>query len=151
MRVRIRKIAEKEAEQVIVECVEITQEVKDICAYVGAKGRELVGTENGRSFRFPLQSVYYFEALDERVFAYTSDRVYEMKLRLYEAEEAYGACHFIRCSKSVLLNLMQLESISPALNGRFFAHMKNGETVMISRAYVHKLKEAVMGEEEKQE
>lgn len=149
MKVRIRKIAEKEAEQVIIECVEITSEVKDICAYAGAKGRELVGTENGKSYRFPLASVYYFEALDEKVFAYTSDRVYEIRLRLYEAEEAYTAYHFIRCSKSVLLNLMQLESISPALNGRFFAHMKNGETVMISRAYVPKLKEAVMGEEGK--
>lgn len=149
MKVRIRKIAEKEAEQVIVECVEITQEIKDICAYVGTKGRELVGVWNGRSFRFPLASVLYFEALDEKVFAYTTDRVYEVKLRLYEAEEAYGAYHFIRCSKSVLLNLMQLESISPALNGRFFAHMKNKETVMISRAYVPKLKVAVMGEEEK--
>ena len=114
MKVRIRKIAEKEAEQVIVECVEITQEIKDICAYVGTKGRELAGVWNGRSFRFP-----------------------------------YGAYHFIRCSKSVLLNLMQLESISPALNGRFFAHMNNKETVMISRAYVPKLKAAVMGEEEK--
>lgn len=149
MKVRIRKIAEKEAEQVIVECVEITQEVKDICAYASAKGRELVGTENGKICRFPLASVYYFEAVGERVFACTKDRVYEVRLRLYEAEEAYGACHFIRCSKSILLNLMQLESISPALNGRFFAHMKNGETVMISRAYVPKLKEAVMGEEGK--
>ena len=30
---------------------------------------------------------------------------------------------------------MQLDSISPALNGRFYAHMKNGEKLVISRQY----------------
>jgi DNA-binding LytR/AlgR family response regulator len=31
------------------------------------------------------------------------------------------------------------------MNGRFAAHMKNGETVIISRQYVPDLKRAVMG------
>ena len=50
----------------------------------------------------------------------------------------------MRCSKSVVLNLMKLDSISPALNGRFFAHMKNGEKLMISRQYAGVLKQIVM-------
>lgn len=40
---------------------------------------------------------------------------------------------------------MQLEGISPALNGRFYAHMKNGEKLVISRQYAPALKEIVMG------
>lgn len=50
-----------------------------------------------------------------------------------------------RCSKSVVLNLMLMESISPALNGRFYAHMSNGEKLMITRQFVPKLKRIVMG------
>lgn len=70
------------------------------------------------------------------------------EVRLYELEQAYAGCHFLRCSKSMVLNLMQMDGISPALNGRFFAHMKNGEKIIISRQYVPRLKQIVMGKRE---
>lgn len=145
MKVKIQKILQKEEEQVVIECVEITPEIRDIYSYVQTKGKELSGLLEGRICRFCLEEVCYFEAVDEKVFAYTKDRIYEMKLRLYEVEAAYQEYHFVRCSKSMVLNLMLLESISPALNGRFYAHMKNGEKVMISRQYVPALKQAVIG------
>lgn len=147
MRVSVRKILKKEDEQVIIECVELTREVEDIRAYVLGKGMEISGTADGqRTERFRLEDVYYFEALDEKLFAYTGEQVYEMKMRLYEAEKAFEKFHFVRCSKSVVINLLLLEGISPALNGRFFAHMKNGERLMISRQYAGKIKRIVMGD-----
>ena len=146
MQVSIRKILSKEKEQVIIECVEITPEIRDIHSYVQNKGMELSGIVDGQyQKKFRLEDVYYFEALDEKVFAYTREQVYEVKMRLYEVEKEYENHHFIRCSKSIVLNLMLLDSISPALNGRFFAHMKNGEKVIISRQYASHIKEVVMG------
>ena len=149
MKVCIKKIARKEDEQVIIECVEITPEIRDIHSYITAKGVELSGLADDQHMqRFRLEDVHYFEAVDEKVFAYADEQIYEIKMRLYEAEAAYGKHHFVRCSKSVVLNLMKLESISPALNGRFFAHIKNGEKLMISRQYAGALKQIVMGEHE---
>ena len=146
MQVSIRKILNKEAEQVIIECVEITPEIKEIHSYVLHKGDALSGIAEGQYLKkFRIEDVYFFEALDEKVFAYTKEQVYEIRSRLYEVEKAYESRHFIRCSKSVVLNLMLLDSISPALNGRFFAHMKNGEKLMISRQYAPRLKQVVMG------
>lgn len=146
MRVSIKKIFNKEEEQVIIECVEITSEIQDIHSYVQSKGVELFGIAEGEfQQKFRLEDVYYFEALDEKVFAYTKTQVYEIRKRLYEVEKEYETRHFIRCSKSVVLNLMLLDSISPALNGRFFAHMKNGEKLIISRQYASRLKQVVMG------
>lgn len=146
MRVSIKKILNKEEERVIIECVEITSEIRDIHSYIQSKGTELSGIVEGEYIKkFRLEDVYYFEALDEKVFAYTKEQVYEVKMRLYELEKAFENHHFIRCSKSVILNLMLLDSISPALNGRFFAHMKNGEKLMISRQYAPHLKQVVMG------
>lgn len=146
MKVNIRKILNKEEEQVIIECVEVTPDIEDIRSYALTKGMELAGRVNIQHLqRFKLEEVYYFEALDEKVFAYTKEKVYEIKLRLYQVEQAYAPCHFIRCSKSIVLNLMLLDSISPALNGRFFAHMKNGEKLMISRQYAPILKNIIMG------
>lgn len=146
MRVTIKKIAEREKEQVVIECVEVTPEISEIEAYVESKGTTLSGIADGQCMKqFALKEVFYFEAIDEKVFAYTEDTVYELKLRLYEVEQAYARYHFVRCSKSVVLNLMLLDGISPALNGRFFAHMRNGEKLMISRQYASHIKQIVMG------
>lgn len=146
MKVSIKKIARKEEEQVIIECTQVTPDIRDIEAYVLGKGTELSGITLEQHIRqFNLKDVYYFEALDEKVFAYTAGQVYEIKMRLYEVEKAYESYHFVRCSKSVVMNLMLLDSISPALSGRFFAHMKNGEKLMISRQYAPHIKQIVMG------
>ena len=146
MRVKIRNVPNKKDEQVIIECVKVTSEIEDIQSYILTKGTELSGLVDGRNMeRFKLEDVYYFEALDEKVFAYTKKKVYEIKSRLYEVEKSFERYHFIRCSKSVVLNLMLLGSISPALNGRFIAHMKNGEKLMISRQYAPVLKGIIMG------
>jgi DNA-binding LytR/AlgR family response regulator len=145
MRVTVRKIKDKEQEQVVIECVDLTQEIKDIYSYALSKGVELPGVEDGHMAKIKLEDIYYFEAVDEKLFAYTQNKVFEIKLRLYEAERAYAPYHFIRCSKSVVLNLMQLKSISPALNGRFLAHLKSGEKVMISRQYISSIREKVFG------
>ncbi len=145
MKVCIKQISEKENECLIIECVEMTPDIESIRAYALTKGTTLTGSAEERMYQFNLGDVFYFEAVDERVFAYTKSRTYELKIRLYELENAYADKHFVRCSKSFVLNLMKLDSISPALNGRFTAHMKNGEKIIISRQYVPALKRAVMG------
>lgn len=145
MNVRIRPIKHIEDECLIIECVEVTADIESIQAYALTKGKTLIGSTGDRIYRFDLPDVLYFEAVDERVFAYTERRPYELKLRLYEVEQAYRHQHFIRCSKSFVINLMQVESISPALNGRFHAHMKNKEIIVISRQYVPEIKHALSG------
>jgi DNA-binding LytR/AlgR family response regulator len=145
MNVRIKKINDKEDECIVIECVEVTPDIESIRAYALTKGTHMSGKINERYYQFKLSDVFYFEAIDERVFAYTKSHTYELKTRLYELENAYENQHFVRCSKSFILNLMMLSHISPALNGRFTAHMKNGEKVMISRQYVPRIKEIVLG------
>jgi DNA-binding LytR/AlgR family response regulator len=145
MRVCIRNVNDKNEECVVIECVEISPEVESIRSYALAKGTMLTGSAGEQIFQFELSDVFYFEAVDERVFAYTKANVYELKIRLYQLEDAYSDRHLIRCSKSFVINLMRLDSISPALNGRFYANMKNGEKIIISRQYVSALKNIVFG------
>lgn len=146
LKVSIKKIENPADERVIIECVRVTPEIEEIRACALAKGEGLCGIAEGqRMARIALADVYYFEAVDEKVFACTEDKVYEINRRLYEVEQAYEGFYFVRCSKSVVLNLMRLGSISPALNGRFTAHMKNGEKLIISRKYAPVIMEKVMG------
>ena len=48
--------------------------------------------------RLSYQDVFYFEANENRVFAYCNSEVYEIKYRLYELEEMFAPLDFIRCS-----------------------------------------------------
>lgn len=145
MKVTIRQIENKNEEQVLIECVAINHEVERIKAFALAAGTLLTGVLEERIYQVPLSDVHYFEAVDERVFAYTKDKTYELKTRLYELEQAYSEHYFVRASKSFLINMLKLQSIRPALNGRFTAEMKNGEEIIISRQYVPGFRNIVQG------
>lgn len=111
----------------VIECVEITPAIRDIYSYVLTKGIELCGLENGCLCRFRLEDICYFEALDEKIFAYTSGHVYELsKVRLYELEQTYAGCHFLRCSKSMVLNLMQMDGIRDGLSDMHRLYLYSG-------------------------
>lgn len=144
MRVSVRSIFRKEDEQVVLECVEMTKDFEDIREYALMKGNSLTGYIHDAAYQVELSDVLYFEAVGDQVFAYTAGEVYSVKKRLYELETAYQNRKFIRCSKSVIVNLMQIESFRPALDSRFFARMKNGEDVIVSRMYAKELKKKLM-------
>ncbi|MCI8449445.1 MAG: LytTR family transcriptional regulator [Eubacterium sp.] len=40
--------------------------------------------------------------------------------------------------------MLKVESIRPALNGRYLARMENGEEVIISRKYAKQVKKIIM-------
>ena len=144
MRVSIRNILHREDEQVVLECVEMTKDFEDIREYALMKGNILVGYIHDTAYQLDLADILYFEAVGDQVFAYTAEEIYSVKKRLYELETSYEDRKFIRCSKSVLANLMQIESFRPALDSRFLARMKNGEDVMVSRMYAKELKKKLM-------
>lgn len=145
MKTEVLRIKEKKDEKVTIECVAITSEVREILLYVQSKGREITGILDGTYTQLMLSDIFYFEALDEHVFAYTKDKVYEIKNRLYEVEERYQEIYFLRISKSIVVNLRKIHTITPALNARYTANMKNGEQLIISRQYVKQLKEILLG------
>lgn len=144
MRVSIRNILRKEDERVVLECVEMTKDFEDIKEYVLMKENILTGYIRDTAYRLNLSDILYFEAVGDQVFAYTKEEVYSVKKRLYELESVYRDRKFFRCSKSVLVNLMQIESFRPVLDSRFLARMKNGEDVLVSRMYAKELKKKLM-------
>lgn len=88
-----------------------------------------------------LPDIFYFEATDNKVFAYGQKNVYEVKEKLYQLEEQLVSFPFMRASKSMILNLDKIRHLSPAFGGRFEALLENEEKVIISRQYVPVLKE----------
>lgn len=146
MDVRIEKVGEESEELVLIRCRAVTDEVREIEAFVKSRQGSLTGVSEKGRYEVAVTELCYIESVEGKTFLYTRDRVYETAYRIYELEELLKAKHFLRISKSMLVNLMKIQSIQPALNGRFSAVLRSGEKVMISRSYVKALKTALKGE-----
>ena len=145
MKVIIEKISKEKEEQVTILCHGVSKEVAEIEHFVKTRQEGIEAYDEDYIQMIPLSDICYVEAVDDRVFAYLEHKVYEVKLRLYEFEQVHGDKQFFRCSKAVIVNLMKIQSIKSALNGRFAAILTNGETVIISRKFVPELKERLHG------
>ena len=146
MRIKISKINRSEPEELEIRCHEETEEVRDIVAFVKSRQGKLTGNFEGQKHEIPVADVYYVEAVDNAVFIYGQEKVYESKQKLYELEGILREKYFLRVSKSLIINLMKIKAIKPALNGRYSAILQSGEEVIISRKYAVQLKRALKGE-----
>ena len=140
MKIIIEESNPGEEDQVIFRCKELNGDILRLIAELKQGQKKLTGMKDGNIVMIDPANVYYFEGVDNKVFLYCKQNVYETKLKLYEIEEEYRNTDFFRASKSVILNVSKIKSITPAYSGRFEAQLYNGETVVISRQYVPELK-----------
>lgn len=140
MKITIVEPSDGEEDEIIIRCRNMDERTLKLIYALKAGQDKLTGVRDGKYFQIAPKEIYYFEAVDNKVFLYLEQDVYETKQKLYELEEQFEGTDFFRASKSCIVNLAKVKSVSPAFNGRFEALMKNGEHVMISRQYVPILK-----------
>lgn len=140
MKIIIEECKPGEEDQIIIRCREMDENLLKVISELKAGQKKLTGIKDGVITMIDPANVYYFEGVDNRVFLYCKQNVYETKQKLYEIEEEFRDTNFFRASKSVILNMKKIKSISPAYSGRFEALLFNGEKVVISRQYVPELK-----------
>ena len=146
MQTRITKIDRNKPELIEIQCHSISEEVREIVAFVKSRQGQLTGTADERQYEISISDIFYIESVDNKAFIYTKSKVYETRQKLYELEEILKEKSFLRVSKSTLLNLMKVSAIKPALNSRFTAELFSGEQVVITRKYVPELKKALKGD-----
>ena len=79
-------------------------------------------------------------AEDSKVFAQTEKGSYQIRLRLYEAEERLDSSKFVRISNSEIVNLKKVKSLDLSFVGTICMELSNGEVSYVSRRYVSKIK-----------
>ena len=146
MQTRITKIDRDKPELLEIQCHSVSEEVREIVAFVKSRRGQLTGIPDERQYEISISDIFYIESVDNKAFIYTKSKVYETRQKLYELEEMLSKKHFLRVSKSTLLNLMKVSAIKPALNSRFTAVLQSGEQVVITRKYVPALKKALKGD-----
>lgn len=141
MKVKIVENSNLDEDIVTIECKKITDDVKSICEYIENYGLNIIGKLDGSKYFLSLNDIFYFEAVDNHVFAYTKDLVYEITYKINELNELLSKSSFMQISRTIILNIDKIKKVSTLINGRILAVLENGEKQIITRAYAYNFRQ----------
>lgn len=141
MKIIIEELSDGQEEELILRTNHLDEQLLKLIYNIRNSRDTLTGYQDGSIRILEPNKIYYFEAVDNRVFAYYEKETYEIHSRLYELQERFYGTDFLRISKSVIVNLKKVVRLNPTIGSRFEALLKNNERVIVSRQYVPSLKE----------
>lgn len=98
-----------------------------------------------REYLFDITQVNYFEAANNKTFAYIGEEIFETKHKLYELESVGRTKGFVRISKGVVVNVDSVMSVAVEFSGNYTLSLKDGRTELtLSRKYVKDFKKYIM-------
>lgn len=127
-------------DEIIVRCSSMDDRILNLIYSLKSEQDKLTAYVDDKIVKLNPKDIYYFESVDNKVFAYGNKGVYEVQKKLYEIMEEYAHTDFLRISKSTIVNVAKIAYLRPGFNGKFEARLKNDEKIMISRQYVVDLK-----------
>jgi DNA-binding LytR/AlgR family response regulator len=140
VKITIENIPVGSEPEIIIRCNEPDDSLLQLIYSIKSSSKKLIGITDLQMHIISPSDVFYFESVDNKVFIYCKEKVFESRLRLYEIEREYENWNFFRASKSTIINIEKIKSVSPIFYGRFEALLLNNEKIIISRQYVPMLK-----------
>ncbi len=141
MKITLQKV-ESGNEEILIRYCEMTQEISDVIKRFSGASR-LAGTKEDaqKIYYFVPEEVYYFESVDGMVYACLEKEVYRVRTKLEQLVYQYEPLGFVRCSRTMAVNLYKVEWLKSQPGGRILAALQNGEKIVISRKYAENLRE----------
>jgi DNA-binding LytR/AlgR family response regulator len=143
MKIKVELDCSIAEEEIIIRCRGLTEEVTTIqrvLADLAVKEKQLVLYKGETEYYLDLEGILFFETDQKGLCAHTIDDVYQIKYRLYELEEFLPG-HFMRISKSAILNIDKVYSITRNLTASSVVEFQNThKQVYVSRYYYKPLK-----------
>jgi len=143
VKISIENIPAGSEPEIVIKCNEPDESLLQLIYSIQSSSKKLIGFTDLQMNIINPKDVFYFESVDNKVFIYCEEKVFQSRLKLYEIETEYENGDFFRASKSTILNISKIESVSPVFYGKFEALLQNGEKVFISRQYVPILKKKI--------
>ena len=140
MKITIETPRPGEEDEIIVRCAALDEQLMKLIYALKMRQDKITGYVEDKIVKLEPKEIFYFESVDNKVFAYTDKGVYEVRRKLYEIEEDFTNMDFLRISKSSIVNVAKIAYLRPIFNGRFEAKLKNDEKIIISRQYIVDLK-----------
>ena len=141
MKIHFEQVSDKELEIIVKGDINDSSTIKilSILNSVSDFGKIILLREN-ESYIFDVNEVIYFETCLGKSYAYTADKKYEVKEKLYE----FSNKGFVQINKSTIVNINFVKSISAEFSGNYTARLKNSnKTLTISRKYFNDFKKFI--------
>jgi len=116
------------------------QQIMDSIKDVAEKFNHLDGYIGETVYSLALKDVLFFETNDRNVYAHTTNNAFLIHYRLYELEENLPD-NFLRISKSSILNVDEILSLSRSVTGNLVEFKNTYKQVYVSRRFLHELKD----------
>lgn len=126
--------------------IDVTYKVYDrklqkLIDLVQEKDFDFLGKYQDETYFINMRDIHYIESVDNLTFLYTGELVYESREKLYFFEEQLINTSFLRISKSTILNMDYLKSVSVMPNYKLEALLSNSEKLVINRHYTKNIKD----------
>lgn len=124
----------------------LVQVLLSACRNTAGGTARLLLYRDGRTFVQEIRGIDWMEAAEGGVAAHIGAQTLEAKQRLYELAEMTRPYGFVQISKSVLVNVACIRSVTAEFSGNYLAELKDGRTrLVISRRYLHGFWDYVKG------
>lgn len=150
MKLTMNKIQQGE-DEVLIRYREMNQQIEMIAALAEGKMSKISARYEDETILVSPEAVLYLESVDGVTWVYLADKVCRICESLEKAALAWGERGFFRCSKSMVINIYRISTLTSKPGNRILAQMENGEQVMISRRYAKELREILKGGAEDEE
>ena len=144
MKIEIKIDSTIKEDKVVIYVKEITEAVQKIVKQLENETLDVItGINEEKIYILKPSEINYFYSENQKILAKTTDKIIQVKLKLYEIEEMLRNKGFIRISNSVIANINKIDNIEMSFNGVMCIKFKNGDKEYSSRRYVKKIKESL--------
>ena len=105
MKVSVIRPSSDEEDEIIFRCHTLSDDMDKLIYRLRYGEIKFTGYDEHGISTIAASDIYYFETVDNKVFAYCKQRVYEVKERLYQLEGVIEELPFMRISKSMIVNI----------------------------------------------
>ena len=145
MKLQIDEVSNLEETEIFIKCKKIDDKIHKISNYIRTSYITINGKLDGETYVLNLDDIFYFEAVENRVFAYVEKNVYEVNYKLQELTKILARTSFIQVARNIILNINKIEKVSTLVNGRISAVLINNERMIITRVYARAFKQKLNG------
>lgn len=105
---------------------------------------KIAATKNNQFFIIDPRDAYFIMVQGKDIMLYTKDEEFRLKYTINYWESKLAEQGWIRCHRSILINMNHIKSISPMFNSTYTVRMEDRkEEIPVSRSYINDFKKAL--------
>ncbi len=145
MKIQVDIDDQYEETSITIQTNEWTEELERLLSFIKKEApKRLFGIEGDQTILLHPEKIDFIYAENRKVYAAVDNRRLEIRMKLFEVEEALSPHHFMRFSKSVIGNINRINRFELSFNGNLCVYFHSGNKEYITRKYVTEVKNKLM-------